>query len=376
MAVFFKKAFLLTRSHGIKSSYSALQNFSSISESQPDAAWNEVERAMFHNKKAKGVQVPEAIKELQETPPIKKLPRGRPKLVKPKEEEIVSDPEIGDFLKLERDSPLLDELMISITSKKHRDNRQLLLLEGRRLVQDALTSGLTMKYLIFSKSEQVKLIVDDVNKSPGKLIKIANHNLKFWSQLTTPPGILGIFERPHDLNALIDKKYPKTLPISIVLDNIREPSNMGALIRVAAAAGIEQVILTKGCTNPWEPKVLRGSAGSQFKIKIVGPIDWEQIAHVLPVEEAEIFVAENKEVWNAINYDGLQLSEELKHKVLIVGCEAHGISAETKAFLREKAAKTSSFVKVPLAQGIESLNVTSAASIILFEMRRKLLQSK
>lgn len=162
------------------------------------------------------------------------------------EPQIMNDPEIGEFLKLDRDDPMLDDLMLSIQSKKHRETRQILVLEGRRLIQEALLSSLEMKLLLFSKIEQVHMIKKEMQGSKAKLLKVANHNLKFWSQLTTPPGILAIFERPLDMNALIEKRNIPKLPISLICDNIRDPSNLGAIIRVAAAASVDQIILTKG----------------------------------------------------------------------------------------------------------------------------------
>lgn len=116
------------------------------------------------------------------------------------------------------------------------------------MIQEALEAGLKLETLIFSKIEQVKPIKDEILRSKAKLYKVANHNFKIWSQLTTTPGVLGIFYRPANLNDLIERHRAKEqiIPVSIVLDNVREPNNMGAIIRVAAAVGADQVILTKG----------------------------------------------------------------------------------------------------------------------------------
>lgn len=233
-------------------------------------AWNQVEKEMYHQKRSPLLKVPmsdftklrweqnkaqqqqlfDMRKIDQETlnaqsQPYKKQMKKKSALKPP---ETITDPEIGEYLKLERDDPLIDDVFLTINSKKHQDRRQLLPLEGRRLIQDALNVGLQMKFLIFSKIEQVKLIADDLKraKTKAKLMKVPNHNLKFWSQLSTTPGIIAIFERPLDMNTLIERTRPQQLPISIICDNIREPNNLGAMIRVAAAAGVDQVILTKG----------------------------------------------------------------------------------------------------------------------------------
>lgn len=241
---------------------------------EEDSVWDEVEAGMFHGKRPKGItNIPKVtfkgnrtfvqkekstfnmdeIDMKSKKHPGKNVTKNKP--VKPKPVKKVSsaeeiyDQDIGKFIKLERDDPLLDKIMLQILSKKHQDLEcPKFTLEGRRLIQEGLEAGLKLETLIFSKIEQVKPIKDDLLRSKAKLYKVANHNLKLWSQLTTTPGIFGIFHRPENLNALIEKQRNKEeiIPVSIVLDNIREPNNLGAIIRVSAAAGADKVILTKG----------------------------------------------------------------------------------------------------------------------------------
>lgn len=242
-----------------------------LGRNEEDSSWDEVEKASFLVRKPKGVEIPKVSfkgnrafihkersmfnmdeidrKSKKHAGNVTQAKPAKPKPIKRiSNSEEIYDQDIGKYLKLERDDPLLDKLMLKIQSKKQFDPDQKFTLEGRRLIQEGLAAGLKLETLIFSKIEQVKPIKDEILRSKAKIFKIANHNLKLWSQLTTTPGIIGIFYRPENLNDLIEKQRAKDqiIPVSIVLDNIREPNNMGAIIRVAAAAGAEQVILTKG----------------------------------------------------------------------------------------------------------------------------------
>lgn len=247
-------------------------------KNEEDAVWDAVEAGMFHGRRPKGAgDIPKVtfkgnrafvqkdkkmfnmdeIDRKSKKHTEKKVLYTKPSRPKPVKKvstaEEVYDEDIGKYLKLERDDPLVDKIMLQIQSKKHQDtDHPKFILEGRRLIQEAIEVGLKLETLIFSKIEQVKPIKDLILRSKALKYKVANHNLKLWSQLTTTPGVLGIFHRPENLNELIEKQRAEdeVIPVSIVLDNIREPNNMGAIIRVAAAAGAEQVILTKGKASP------------------------------------------------------------------------------------------------------------------------------
>lgn len=232
-------------------------------------SWDEIEKEMFCTRKPASVEIPQIkfkgtkailkgtkshfdmddidrksqrhVREVRKND--KSIKMNRKTTSTP--EEII-DPAIGKYLNLDRDDPLLNKIMLKVHSKKEKSEDRRLLLEGRRLIIEAIQCGLTLETLIFSKIEQVKLISDELKLTKAKLIKVANHNLKLWSQVTTSPGIMGIFEHRADLNHIIEKRRSKPIPVTVVCDNIREPANLGAIIRVAAAVGVDQIIITKG----------------------------------------------------------------------------------------------------------------------------------
>lgn len=192
------------------------------------------------------------------------------------------------------------------------------------------------------------------------------------------------------------------LPITVVCDNIREPNNLGSIIRSSAAIPAGRIVLLKGCTCPWDPKCLRGATGAQFRIPISGPVAMDELEELIP-PNATFLVADNKTGRNDgkfsfCRYDAANY-REMQHVVLFIGGETLGISndvrrlGETKfssfaqyanhfsfcfrfiTSLTEKSLNDTSVcynVHIPLANGIESLNTASALSVLLYEIKRQL----
>lgn len=174
------------------------------------------------------------------------------------------------------------------------------------------------------------------------------------------------------------------------------------------------MLLTKGCTDPWDTKALRGGAGGQFRIPIRGPMEWSSIESFLPdLEDYSFYIADNnwqpqrEQIANDANDDTEidNISElrslpytsisfrNCKHAVLVIGGETEGISQEAYQLLAYKRklwsqiatnanddlAETTTVshgnhaIQIPLANGVESLNTSVAASILLFEIRKQML---
>lgn len=102
---------------------------------------------------------------------------------------------------------------------------------------------------------------------------------------------LAIFSMPKANSCPMKERV--TLPISVVCDNIRDPGNLGTIIRSCAAAGCDRLIATKGCVDVWDPKVIRSSMGGHFRVPIVNDVQWERIRDFLP-EKSEIFLADHR----------------------------------------------------------------------------------
>ncbi|KAH8240175.1 hypothetical protein KR032_011865 [Drosophila birchii] len=300
---------------------------------------------------------------------------------------LIKDGELNlEFVRLTLHDPLTSTLLTTVRSRKRRDKNRQIIIEGRRLIREALQCGLKMEALIFSQKNQLALIKEEVGKSQlesgSKIYKVPQHDLKTWSSLVTPPGLMAIFDRPSDKGleqnlAAQQELGTRPLPITVVCDNIREPSNLGSIIRTCAALPCRQVVVTHGCCDPWESKALRGGCGGQFRLPILDDITWEELSSSIPQEAADnckVFIAENnlekRANHQAIDY--AEISEIGAHNLLIIGGESHGVSEEAYSFMNSVGGGQGKCVYIPLAAGVDSLNVASALTLLLFELRRKL----
>ncbi len=139
-----------------------------------------------------------------------------------------------------------------------------------------------------------------------------------------------------------------------MLDQIQDPGNLGTIMRSAAAAGVHNLHLTKGCVSAWSPKSLRAGMGAQFSLNICEQVDFDRL---IPTTGFQIFSASSHAKCSIYDTD---LTGPI---CWVFGNEGNGVS---KQILKETVP-----LKIPQPGGQESLNVAVAASICLFEMCRQ-----
>jgi len=162
----------------------------------------------------------------------------------------------------------------------------------------------------------------------------------------------GIIEPPHwSLGDIV----PATGRPAIVLDEVRDPGNVGVLLRTAFALGASGAVLLKGCADPWNPKALRASMGASLRFPVA-----EAVAATLAEWQREHDVV----LW-AADASGTPLTRTTlpERLAIVVGNEGFGVSQTVAALAAQR-------VSIPLARGAESLNVAVAAGIMLHEVRR------
>ncbi|KAA0701858.1 rRNA methyltransferase 3A, mitochondrial [Triplophysa tibetana] len=291
-------------------------------------------------------------------------------------------------------------------SRAFRDKEGMVLLEGRRLICDALAAGASPQKLFFSAVERLQeLPLDKLQQA--KLIKVKFEDMKTWSDLVTPQGVIAIFSKPDASHLAFPKDtILQSVPLFLICDRVRDPGNIGTILRCAAAAGCDRVLLTKGCVDAWEPKVLRAAMGAHFRLPVFSNLNWNDISKHLPLD-ITVHVADNRftkdlesetiptttEKASCSEYiesdteeesdDGLALpraEQQVYHErwaqrstALVIGGETHGLSLDALQLAEKTEGK---ILFVPMAAGVESLNSAMAASILLFEGRRQLLLDK
>ena len=223
-----------------------------------------------------------------------------------------------------------------------------LVLEGDRLIADALRHGGIPELALYVPEDANYHLVAQLQNKRCTLLPVSREVLLFVSDTQQPPGLLGVFHLPKP-------RIPQPTERILILDGIREPGNLGTILRSAAAAGMDLVILAPGCVDPYNAKVLRAGMGAHFRSPLV-EASWKEIrgfCRDMPIYAA---AADAEAKYTEIDWRGPWS--------LILGNEAHGISRGARALARTSIA-------IPMAGAAESLNVASAAAVILFEARRQ-----
>ncbi|KAK9504577.1 hypothetical protein O3M35_010882 [Rhynocoris fuscipes] len=252
--------------------------------------------------------------------------------------------------------------MLSVKSKKSNQ----ILLEGRRLIQDAINVGIIPEKIFYTRKKDLDKLNNLEELSGVQLFKIPYKDMQLWSGLTTCPGILAICKKPN----IIEKK-DNCIPVTVVCDQVREPGNLGAIIRCAAGAGIEKVLLTKGCADLWDSKVLRGASGAHFHLPVINDITWETFSdYIGPDVNFLLAVNQPLSVYSVPCYPYHSIDyKNSKETVIVIGGETEGLSESVYRIANEFKGKA---INIPLANNVESLNCVSAMSVILFEIKRQL----
>lgn len=168
------------------------------------------------------------------------------------------------------------------------------------------------------------------------------------SDTQQPQGIVAVFALPR-------VRVPERLQRVLILDAIRDPGNLGTILRTAAAAGVEAVLLSPTCVDPYNPKALRAGMGAHFRVA-VAEMKWERITEVCKLNA--VYIADGG---GELRYDAVDWRQAW---ALVIGGEAHGAGDEARQLAQTR-------ISIPMAADTESLNAAVATGVILFEAARQ-----
>ncbi len=237
--------------------------------------------------------------------------------------------------------------------KKERDDSGCYVIEGVRSVEEAVRSAEICR-LIFYTAPLTPRAAELVRSAAERGIpaeEITEQLMKSVSDTASPQGVLAVMEKRA-------QSLPENVDFVLLLDTIRDPGNLGTLFRTAAAAGVDLILLSPGCADPYAPKVIRSAMGGHLKIPFV-QMNWAEMASFLRRFPAMQILASDMEggqaCWNC---------DFTKPTTLIIGSEADGISDAAQDLSDGK-------VFIPMSGNIESLNAAVAAGILIFEVARQ-----
>jgi len=247
-------------------------------------------------------------------------------------------------------------LVRNLQQKKGRKRSSLAVAEGVRLVEEVLRAEVVCKGAVvcptLSKTARGTELLTDIAAHAISIEEVDDRTFEHLAGTESPQGVLAVVEPPRF--ELKDIQPKPRFPVLIV-DGVQDPGNLGALLRTAHGLGAPGVILLKGSADANNPKVLRAGMGATFRLPVVRATD-EELSHWVEKNGLTLWVAA---------VDGLPLDRQKPPETLaiLVGNEGAGV----RPAVAELACRR---VAIPLARGVESLNVAVAAGILLYEVQR------
>lgn len=251
------------------------------------------------------------------------------------------------------DNKKIKELQ-QLSKKKFRKEKQSFVIEGIRFVESALEKAIPLKDVFYATSllenDRGQNLIESLMDKGIRYHEVSDKLFSRIADTVTTQGIMAIAPMPETL-PLIDLE---TLPsLSLVLDRIQDPGNLGTIIRTADAAGIKDIILVKGTTDPFASKVLRSTMGSIFDVQLHF-METDEVIHFMKESGIRLVVTA---LGGELYHYELPVSDPL---TLVIGNEGNGVS---NAFLKGADER----IKIPIYGGAESLNASVAAGIVLYD---------
>lgn len=254
-------------------------------------------------------------------------------------------------------NPLIKNIK-SLHRKKERLKNSSFVIEGIKIIEEAIESNYPIKNIVYT--DQLLKVKDGENlfnkiREFHNLIYVTDNVFKEISDTENPQGVLAVAEiRQMEINQL---NFNKMLFL-LYLDQLQDPGNMGTIIRTADAFNVDCIIIGQGSVDPYNPKVVRATMGSIFRVPLV--YETKGYGELKYLKEKGIHLY-------ATSLEGSKLIYEIDYKscfILAIGNESNGISEKIISM-------SNGLIKIPMPGKAESLNAGIAASIIMYEVMKQ-----
>jgi TrmH family RNA methyltransferase len=252
-------------------------------------------------------------------------------------------------------NPRIQRIRELLTQKRARENEKAFVVEGVRLLEEALKNLWLPERVVFSSnlSERGKMLIRGFQDKKIDCEEIPDMLMQSLSATEHSQGILGIV-------AYREIPLSRTLDFILILDNVRDPGNLGTILRTAISNGVQVICLTPGTADAYAPKVVRAGTGAHFRIPL-RVMDWiavERLCHQEVKPPLKILASDAEQgepIWKT-NLCG--------PVAIVIGSEAEGIS-------KEGSKVCDGHVTIPMPGKTESLNASIAAGILMYETVRQ-----
>ena len=236
--------------------------------------------------------------------------------------------------------------------RRVRQRERCLVLEGTRLVEEAVKNRIPPSLVFYDESveadDRSRGLLSTLRDMESPCYQVGPAVMATCAATHTPQGLLAVVP-------FADIAPPEFPTLSLVLDRVRDPGNLGTILRTALAAGVDQVILAPGTVDASNPKAVRAAMGAHFRLP-TRALRWADISEATAGSEVWLAAADGEAPYTEADW--------VKPATLIVGGEAAGAGSQACALARGR-------IRIPMTQSVDSLNTALAAAVILFEAVRQ-----
>lgn len=252
------------------------------------------------------------------------------------------------------------KLVKALSQRKIRDEHSMYLIENVKLIKEALKENIEFSYALIDEKllekNEISEIIEIFENTSVDYYVVKNSIFKGITDTVVSQGIIAVAKK---------KLYDKTQIIAknnfiVLCDKIQDPGNLGTIIRTADAFSPAAVVVSKGCVDIYNPKVVRAAAGALYRAQV---IEENNIVELISYLRAEGFVIASTVVDSNISFDDIDKSNKI---CLVIGNEGNGVSDDIKN-------SSDVCITIKMSGKTESLNASIAAGICIYEMKKKLL---
>ncbi|HEU5326661.1 MAG: TrmH family RNA methyltransferase [Thermomicrobiales bacterium] len=259
------------------------------------------------------------------------------------------------------DNPTVKQVR-ALSRRRERYKERAFVVEGARLLGEALAAGAVPRAVLLARDllgegpaqDRLLITLSELREGAGRnmrVLEVTPDVLRSVSETESPQGIVATFAFPEQ------REPSPGPPLIVVADGVRDPGNLGTLLRAALGAGATLFCTTSATVDLYNPKVVRAAMGAHFRLALRSHLGWDRLPQLLADCEA---------VWGA-DADGETVYSDADWRApsaVIVGNEDRGLTPEGRRHCTGSVA-------IPLQGGLESLNVAVAAAVLLFEAARQ-----
>lgn len=243
-------------------------------------------------------------------------------------------------------------LISSLSVKKYRQENNLFVVEGHKIISELISSNFKVKYIIYNEDLEIPADSDD-----WEVLLTDEAGMKKVSNLKTPSSILAVVEIPEVEFGIIRLKNKLTMCV----DDIQDPGNLGTIIRICDWFGIENLICSNNSADLYNPKVIQASMGAFLRVNVV----YQNLEEFIPQYSK---ITSHPSIGTFLEGENIYKTDLPESALFVLGNEGNGISAQVACLLDGK-------ISIPpfskTGKHAESLNISAAASVVCSEFRRR-----